>query len=143
MFATLDTRSRRIRFPRERELVVTDTVGFIRELPKQLFDAFRATFEEAQDADLLLQVVDLSDPCHPDHVRTTEQLLSELDLDSVPTLVVYNKADRAHTRVVKMAAARADAVTVSALDRQTLMPLLARIESALFDEPALTQAYSK
>ncbi len=139
LFATLDTRSRRIRFPRERELVITDTVGFIRDLPRDLFNAFRATFEEAQDADLLLQVVDISDPCHDDHVRTTEQLLSELDLDQVPTLVVYNKVDQAHSKVVQRATERPDTLAVSALDRETLYPLLERMERMLFDEGLETQ----
>lgn len=138
LFATLDTRSRRIRFPRERELVITDTVGFIRDLPKDLFNAFRATFEEAQDADLLLQVVDISDPCHEDHVRTTEHLLSELALDQVPTLLVYNKIDRAHPKVVERALERPDTLAVSAHDRQTLHPLLDRIEALLFDATAVS-----
>jgi GTP-binding protein HflX len=72
LFATLDTRSRRLRFPREREVVITDTVGFIRDLPKELFAAFRATFEEAQDADLLLHVLDTADPNVEQHIATTE-----------------------------------------------------------------------
>jgi len=71
LFATLDTRSRRLRFPEEREVVITDTVGFIRDLPKDLFAAFRATFEEAADADLLLHVVDGSDPARDQHIDTT------------------------------------------------------------------------
>ena len=74
LFATLDTRSRRIRFPREREVIITDTVGFIRDLPKELFAAFRATFEEAQDADLLLHVVDASDPALGEHPRAGQRV---------------------------------------------------------------------
>ncbi len=127
LFATLDTRSRRIRFPREREVVITDTVGFIRDLPKDLFAAFRATFEEAQDADLLLHVVDVSDPSMHDHVRTTEEILGKLDLATVPRLTVFNKADRLPPgEAERVAAGRG--VAVSALDRATLRPLLEQIE---------------
>src|SRR4029079_5304915 len=93
LFATLDTRSRRLRFPEEREGVLTDTVGFIRDLPKDLFAAFRATFEETADADLLLHVVDAADPARQKHIETTEKLLAELDLQGIPRLLVYNKTD--------------------------------------------------
>src|SRR5262249_25104576 len=93
LFATLDTRSRRLRFPEEREVIITDTVGFIRELPKDLFAAFRATFEEAEAADLLLHVVDASDDAYEQHMATTEELLGELGLVEIPRLVVFNKID--------------------------------------------------
>ena len=127
LFATLDTRSRRIRFPREREVVITDTVGFIRDLPKDLFAAFRATFEEAQDADLLLHVIDVADPALSEHVRTTEEILSKLDLAMVPRLTVFNKRDRLPPgEAERIAAGRG--VAVSALDRESLLPLLEQIE---------------
>ncbi|MGF1469720.1 MAG: GTPase HflX [Sandaracinaceae bacterium] len=132
LFATLDTRSRRIRFPREREVVITDTVGFIRDLPKDLMAAFRATFEEAQDADLLLHVIDASDPAADDHVRTTEKLLEDLGLAHVPRLMVWNKADRLGRGVAAARAARDGGIAVSALDRSTLRPLLEAIEERLF-----------
>jgi GTP-binding protein HflX len=132
LFATLDTRSRRIRFPEEREVIITDTVGFIRDLPKDLFTAFRATFEEAQDADLLLHVVDASDPSHEEHVKTTEKLLAELELDRMKRLLVYNKADRVDPGVIESLCARHDAVAVTAFDRATLRPLLERLGEILF-----------
>ena len=96
LFATLDTRSRTLRVGwagyGDREVVLTDTVGFIRDLPKDLFAAFRATFEEAADADLLLHVVDASDPAQRAITsRTTEKLLEELDLAALPRLLVFNK----------------------------------------------------
>ena len=94
LFATLDTRARRLRLPGGEHVVLTDTVGFIREMPKDLFAAFRATFEEASDADLLLEVVDASDPEHEDHLETTAAILEELGLASRPRLRVYNKTDR-------------------------------------------------
>ncbi|MBX3272747.1 MAG: GTPase HflX [Sandaracinaceae bacterium] len=131
LFATLDTRSRRIRFPREREVVITDTVGFIRELPKELFAAFRATFEEAQDADLLLHVVDVSDPAIAEHVRATEEILGKLELATMPRLTVFNKRDRLPPgEAERIAAGRGP--TVSALDRTTLRPLLEAIERHLW-----------
>jgi GTPase len=132
LFATLDTRSRRLRFPFEREVVITDTVGFIRDLPKELFTAFRATFEEAQDADLLLHVIDASDPNVDDHIATTEKLLRELELDRVPRLVVYNKADALEPFEAQEQARLHGGVAVSALERDTLRPLLTRMEGMLF-----------
>jgi len=132
LFATLDTRSRRIRFPREREVVITDTVGFIRDLPKELFAAFRATFEEAEDADLLLHVVDVSDPALADHIRATEHLLGELGLAATPTLLVFNKADRMPADEAAQIARGRGGLAVSALDRESLRPLLLEMERRLF-----------
>jgi len=132
LFATLDTRSRRIRFPREREVVITDTVGFIRDLPKDLFAAFRATFEEAIDADLLLHVVDVSDPAIEDHITTTENLLEKLHLESVKRLVVFNKSDLLPERQAERIAQMKNAVAVTSTDRETLYPLLIQMEIALF-----------
>src|SRR5439155_8705314 len=80
LFATLDPTSRRLRFPSEREIIVTDTVGFIRDLPKDLVTAFRATLEELDQADLLLHIVDASDPAHTQHIAAVEQILGELEL---------------------------------------------------------------
>jgi GTP-binding protein HflX len=132
LFATLDTRSRRIRFPEEREVVITDTVGFIRDLPKDLFNAFRATFEEAEDADLILHVVDAADPSSNEHVETTEELLAELGLEGTPRLMVLNKSDAAEPGRGEALARAMNGVAVSALDQTTLAPLLARMETMLF-----------
>jgi GTP-binding protein HflX len=132
LFATLDTRSRRLRLPREREVVITDTVGFIRDLPKELFTAFRATFEEAQDADLLLHVIDAADPNVEYQIATTEKLLEELELAKVPRLVVYNKADQLEPFEAEERARFHHGVAVSALDRDSLQPLLARMDQLLF-----------
>ncbi len=81
LFATLDPTSRRLRFPRDREVIITDTVGFIRDLPPDLVNAFRATLEELSDADLLLHVVDASDPRHEEQIAAVEQILGGLGLD--------------------------------------------------------------
>ncbi len=132
LFATLDTRSRRLRFPREREIVITDTVGFIRDLPLELFAAFRATFEEAQDADLLLHVLDAGDPNLEAQIATTDKLLDELELSKVPRLAVYNKADCLPPGEAEDLAKERDGIAVSALDRKSLGPLLERMEYLLF-----------
>jgi GTPase len=132
LFATLDTRSRRLRFPEEREVVLTDTVGFIRALPRELFAAFRATFEEAADADLLLHVVDASDPSRELHMQTTEDLLQELGLSDIPRIVVLNKADLLPAgEADRMMGERPDVVAVSALARETTRVLLDRIADHL------------
>ncbi len=136
LFATLDTRSRTLRVGwagyGDREVVLTDTVGFIRDLPKDLFAAFRATFEEAADADLLLHVVDASDPAKDDHIRTTEKLLAELELDAIPRVVVYNKADLLEPVEARiLARSHPGAVLVSATHRDTTRALLERIASEL------------
>ncbi|MEM7249522.1 MAG: GTPase HflX [Acidobacteriota bacterium] len=104
LFATLDTRSRRLRLPREREVLVTDTVGFIRDLPEQLRRAFRSTLEELRDADLLLHVVDASSSRALEQMKTVESLLDELELSSVPVVVACNKADREPELVADLAA---------------------------------------
>jgi GTP-binding protein HflX len=134
LFATLDTRSRRIRFPQEREVILTDTVGFIRDLPKDLFSAFRATFEEAQDADLILHVIDVSDPDFEQQMATTDKLLEELDLERVPRLTVYNKIDQLPFGEARYFASLTNGVLVSALDRESLGALLLRMQEMLFDD---------
>jgi GTP-binding protein HflX len=132
LFATLDTASRRLRFPREREVVVTDTVGFIRDLPQDLLDAFKATLEELEDAWLLLHVVDASDPAHGDHIRSVEKILVELGLERTRRLVVLNKIDLLDPGEAEDETRALDGVAISALDRQTLHPLLERIERLLW-----------
>ena len=94
LFATLDTSTRRLRFPMEREVIITDTVGFIRKLPKSLFGAFTATLEELEDADLLMHVVDVSNPRFEQQIKSVEQILSDLGLGMIPRLLVLNKIDR-------------------------------------------------
>ena len=93
MFATLDTASRRLRFPKERDVIITDTVGFIRNLPKDLFAAFKSTLEELEDADLLLHIVDISNPRFEQQINSVEKILSELGLSEKPVLLAFNKED--------------------------------------------------
>ena len=138
LFATLDTRSRRIRFPREREVVISDTVGFIRDLPKDLFAAFRATFEEAKDADLLLHMVDASNPSRHEHIRTTEVLLTKLGISHIPQILVYNKIDcldDEQRRQLEAQCAANDDLSIAACDPKTFTSLLRCMERMLFLAP--------
>ena len=94
LFATLDTTVRRLVPPTEPPILVTDTVGFIKKLPHDLVASFRSTLDEAGDADLLLHVIDASDPAHPDQLAVTREVLGEIGADAVETWLVLNKIDR-------------------------------------------------
>jgi len=137
LFATLDTSSRRLRLTSDREVIITDTVGFIRSLPKSLMGAFKATLEELRDADLLLHLADASNPRFEDQIRQVRAILEELELDTIPELVVFNKIDQleplkkrdtvAYLRV-KQAQIRHKAISISAVQRPTLQPLLEELK---------------
>ncbi|GMV17229.1 MAG: GTPase HflX [Polyangiaceae bacterium] len=131
LFATLDTRARQLHLPDGRNVVLTDTVGFIREMPEGLFAAFRATFEEAAEADLVLEVVDAADPEHAEHERTTAGLLEELGLSALPRLTVYNKVDLLEPGERDALERLPEATTISALRKDTTLTLLRRIAERL------------
>ncbi len=131
-FATLDTASRRLRFPRDREVLITDTVGFIRDLPASLLGAFKATLEELADADLLLHVVDASAGDFRDQIATVDGLLDELGLAATPRVLVFNKVDRLGAAQAARRCREWGAIGCSARDRATLRPLLAALEPRLF-----------
>jgi GTP-binding protein HflX len=137
LFATLDTSTRRLRFPREREVIITDTVGFIRSLPKSLMGAFKATLEELTDADLLLHVVDASNPRFEDQITQVRGILSELNLGDKSELLVFNKADildemKKKDTVsflrVRQSARTQKGIAVSARDRKSLKPLMDELQ---------------
>ena len=130
LFATLDPISRRLRFPREREVIITDTVGFIRDLPEELVAAFRATLEEMADADLLVHVVDAADADRDAQIRAVEGILADLGLGEKPRVLVWNKADRLEPPDAESLARHG--FVASALDRATLGPLLLGIERELW-----------
>jgi len=134
MFATLDPVSRRLRFPREREVIITDTVGFIRDLPADLVAAFHATLEELRDASLLLHVVDAASPNIDRRIRAVHDVLGELGLDRKPELLVFNQIDRIPEEEAEALARRYQAVPVSALEGRGLRELLARAEELLWDD---------
>ena len=137
LFATLDTSTRRLRFPRDREVIITDTVGFIRSLPKSLMGAFKATLEELQDADLLLHLVDCSNPRFEEQIGQVETILAELDLADKPRLLVFNKSDLLPEMKkvdpltfmkVRQVARRFQAVAIAATDRKSMEPLIEELQ---------------
>jgi GTP-binding protein HflX len=123
-FATLDTASRRLRFPTDKEAIITDTVGFIRNLPDELMGAFRATLEELHDADLLLHVADISSPALEHQIGVVERILADLGMDKVPRLLVLNKADQVDQAQSAVLGTRFRATPISALQPGTLIPLV-------------------
>jgi GTP-binding protein HflX len=143
LFATLDPTSRRLKFPRDREVIITDTVGFIRDLPPDLVTAFKATLEELEDADLLLHVVDASDPDRSLHIQAVNRILGELNLSRKPQILVLNKCDLLPTADADAIAHDLDGEPVSALKHDSLRDLLSLMERQLwreglpFDPPSL------
>jgi len=145
LFATLDTSTRRLRFPREREIIITDTVGFIRSLPKSLMGAFKATLEELRDADLLLQVVDAANPRFEDQIAQVGRILEELGLGEKPQLLVFNKSDLlaelkksdtvAFLKARQIARTR-NGIIVSACDRESLAPLIEELQRRFWPDDA-------
>lgn len=145
LFATLDTSTRRLRFPREREVIITDTVGFIRSLPESLLGAFKATLEELQDADLLLHLVDCSNPRFAEQIEQVTAILEELGLGEKPRLLVFNKSDLLAPlkkldplafMKVRQLARTSGAISVAATDKASLQPLLTEMERRFWVEPA-------
>lgn len=132
LFATLNPVSRRLRFPKEREIVITDTVGFIRNLPPELLAAFRTTLEELDEADLLLHVVDASSPVMEEQRAVVMGVLKELDLDTKPQLLVLNKADLCDPIELEGMAKRLNGVRVSAVNTSTFDELMVLIEEKLW-----------
>lgn len=136
-FATLDPFSKKIRFPQDRELILTDTVGFIRNLPKDLVTAFRATLEEIGEADLLIHLVDVSYAHFEERIRAVEDILKHLEFDEIPRWIVFNKMDLVTPELIETVCRRYDAIAISAEKPATCRPLVARIQRELWDgEPA-------
>jgi GTP-binding protein HflX len=127
LFATLDTTSRRVRFPEDREIVLTDTVGFIRDLPKDLVNAFKATLEELTESDLILHVVDSSDLLVDEKMHAVEKILAELQVEDVARLVVINKTDTGSRFQISALRRATGGVPVSAVTRQGLEALVKRM----------------
>ena len=143
LFMTLDPTSRRLRFPREGEVVITDTVGFLADLPPDLVAAFRATLEELADADLLLHVVDAADPRLEPKLEAVERLLAELHLEEIPRLLVLNKTDLLEPYEADALARRFSGVAVSAARRQGLAGLIHAAEERLGREKPLMKTYGE
>jgi GTP-binding protein HflX len=134
LFATLDPTSRRLRFPEEREVVLIDTVGFIRDLPETLLHAFSATLEELHDADLLLHIVDGHDVRRQQQIEAVKTVLAELQLLGTPRILVLNKSDLIDAEKGEGERRRLDAVRTSAATRRGFDELIGRMKTALFSE---------
>ncbi|CAN5345668.1 GTPase HflX [soil metagenome] len=133
MFATLDPTSRRLRLPIEQEIIINDTVGFIRDLPEALVAAFRATLEEISDSNLLCHVVDSSNPRAIQQIESVDKILQELKLNEIPQIIVLNKADlidemslEAIMRQISLDKS-VEIVAVSAIQPKTLKPFVEKI----------------
>ena len=124
LFATLDPTSRRLRFPQDIEVIITDTVGFIRNLPDELLQAFKATLEELDEADLLVHVIDISNPRFHDQIGVVENLLRVLNLDTIPCLQVFNKIDLVDADYLANQCRGYGAIPLCALDAGTCGPFL-------------------
>lgn len=131
LFETLDTTSRRLRFPRDRQVIVTDTVGFIRDLPQELLGAFRTTLEELREADILVHVVDAGAADIDVQISAVVAILRDLNLDAIPRTLVFNKCDRLPPAEAALLCRRYDAVGISAIHPDTLHPLLRYLEHQL------------
>jgi len=136
MFATLDPTSRRLRLPREQEVIINDTVGFIRDLPPDLISAFRATLEEISSSSLLVHAVDISNPRWPQQIRSVKSILADLKLSDIPTILALNKSDLvdqetldAAFRLVQTEAT--DVIAISAISQASLTPLLEKAGALL------------
>jgi GTP-binding protein HflX len=142
LFATLDTATRRLRFPREREVIITDTVGFIRSLPKSLLGAFKATLEELQDADLLLHIVDCTNPRLREQIQEVEAILAELGLGEKEKILLFNKSDLLDKlkqdnplafMKVRHTSKTLGAVYITATDKTSLTPLIDQLQQRFWE----------
>jgi GTP-binding protein HflX len=131
MFATLDPTTRRLRLPREREVVINDTVGFIRDLPRDLLAAFRATLEEIEDSDLIVHLVDASHPGFEAQILAVERILTELSYDEIHRILVFNKADLLREEELADRLAGRETIAISALQGRGVPELLEAIEQGL------------
>jgi len=129
LFATLDPSSRRLKFPRDTEVIITDTVGFIRDLPKELIVAFRATLEELENATLLLHVIDISNPRFEDQINSVQKILNDLKLHRIPMVYVLNKKDIVKPEFASTLANRFKGIPVCARSKATLLPLIRKMDA--------------
>jgi GTP-binding protein HflX len=139
LFETLDPSSRRLRFPREREAIITDTVGFIRNLPESLMEAFAATLEELHDADLFLHVVDATSSRIEEQVKTVEEILVRLDLKQIAVLLVLNKTDLLAPEEILPLQKKLGGIAISALYPPSLSGLVERIEGLIWPHSSILQ----
>lgn len=143
LFATLDTSTRRLRFPQDREVIITDTVGFIRSLPKSLLGAFRATLEELHDANLLIHLVDCTNPRFLEQIKQVNCILDEINLGNKEQILIFNKCDKlAELKAanplqfmkIKKSCHDMRAIEIAANDRKSLQPLLEQLSNRFWKD---------
>jgi len=134
LFATLDPVSRRLRLPRNQEIILSDTVGFIRDLPEELLNAFMATMEEIEDSSLILHLVDASNPSKQQHIASVEKILDHLDLDGIPKILIMNKVDALDEENKEVAGRQFPARCISALRGNGLEELVDLIRKMISRE---------
>lgn len=139
LFATLNTTVRQLTLPDKKQFLLSDTVGFVSKLPHSLVVAFKSTLQEAASADLLLHVVDVSDPHYQDMMTTTNKTLQEIGVSGRPTITVYNKADR--TELVFPEVTGENAITISALDIASQDALIDLIKQHVFKDVAVVNLH--
>ncbi|RJP87074.1 MAG: GTPase HflX [Desulfobacteraceae bacterium] len=135
LFATLDPSSRRMRFPRDIEVIITDTVGFIKNLPKELRVAFGATLEELESADLLIHVIDSSNPDYRSQIQSVQKILEDLKVDRIETIHVLNKIDLIDPDTLAGLMTETGGIPVSAKKASTLQPLIDRMFGLIQKSP--------
>ena len=129
LFATLDTSVRRIDLPDDRSFILSDTVGFISKLPHNLIESFKATLQEAKQADLLVNVVDSSDPNMVQMTKTTQKVLQEIGITNVPMITAYNKADLTERQFPQI---EGNDILYSAKDKDSIKELARLISKKIF-----------
>jgi GTPase len=131
LFATLDPSSRRLKFPEDTEVIITDTVGFIKNIPQDLLVAFRATLEELNNADLLLHVIDISNPRFKDQMESVEGIISDLNLDKTAMIRVFNKKDLVDKETAENLCRIFGCIPISANDESSLFTLIEKMEDSI------------
>ncbi len=137
LFATLDPFSKLLREPRQQEIILTDTVGFIQNLPPDLIQSFKATLEEISMADLLLHVVDASHPRFDFHIHTVNQILKDLNCDHIEKLLVFNKVDLMDFQKAKNLCETYSAIGISAIDKTSCQSLLSQMFNKLISKASV------
>jgi GTP-binding protein HflX len=135
MFATLDPKLRQLQLPSRRKILLSDTVGFIRNLPHTLVTSFRATLEEVERAEILLHVQDAASPSREEQKTQVEKVLAELAVSTKPVIQVLNKTDLVPSREIAYLCSDREVIRVSALQHAGLEQLLIAIDAALIVDP--------
>ena len=132
LFATLDTSVRQLTLPDQKRFLLSDTVGFVSKLPTHLVESFKSTLAEAANADLLIQVIDASDPHYEDMMKTTQETLKQIGIENIPMLYVFNKADKTDMEYPVLEGD--DQIVISAKDDESLDLLVSAIRKHLFQD---------